>query len=347
MYEKAIQLNPNFYEAHFGLGVTWRSLENPAAAAKALRRASELRPNSPDAFLQLGYSLAISGDSVEAECAFRETLNLVKDHYSARLALAFALRNQGKFTDSLASFKMAQDQGPQSPGWDPKSTQYLAEAEQLVKLDEKLVAIRDGNEKPANARECILLGQVCEFKHWYATAVRLYAAAFAEQPDLVNDPSRADRYHAARCAVRAGCEHGADPQPLSDKERQAARQQGFSWLQDEVRAWAHRLEMLRLVASELGSSSAGLLASPGGQGPVLVAAALYPGRAPRLGELEAVRGELQQCRQDRDFADVRDDTTPTKLPKDEQPQWRKLWEEVHSLLRSAGEQESGGSRTGG
>jgi len=65
-YRQAIQINPDFAEAYYRLGILQIQLEHPTAASQSLIRAVDLDPKSLDARLQLGELQLSSTQYVEA-----------------------------------------------------------------------------------------------------------------------------------------------------------------------------------------------------------------------------------------------------------------------------------------
>ena len=65
-YQQAIQINPDFAEAHYRLGLLQIEEEHPSAAIKSLSRAVDLDRKNRDARLQLGNLLVSATQYAEA-----------------------------------------------------------------------------------------------------------------------------------------------------------------------------------------------------------------------------------------------------------------------------------------
>jgi tetratricopeptide (TPR) repeat protein len=175
------------------------------------------------------------------------------------------------------------------------------EAEPLVMPN--LATLLTGQASPRDQPERLALIAVCRSRQRTATAARLYAEAFAADPELANRLDEGHRYRAACCAARAGCGDGEDATGLSDQERAAWRDQARVWLRDDLVA-------KRTILS--GAPAA---------------------------EREALRGKLATWLSDLALAGVRDSGL-RKLPTPEQEAWRALWRDAEALLAEAGSANS-------
>ena len=70
----------------------------------------------------------------------------------------------------------------------------------------------------------------------YAAAVRFFTDAFADQPNLPNDPTNQHRYNAACSAALAGCGQGEDAKKLDAAQRTELRKQAIEWLRADLTA---------------------------------------------------------------------------------------------------------------
>lgn len=75
-YEQALQLTPKSYELHYNYGVHLLNAGSLAEAEKALRTACELHPNSPASFQNLGHVLEMLGRNDEAVAIYKHVLTL-------------------------------------------------------------------------------------------------------------------------------------------------------------------------------------------------------------------------------------------------------------------------------
>jgi hypothetical protein len=162
-----------------------------------------------------------------------------------------------------------------------------------------LPGVLDGSVEPADAAEKYLFGQLCFYKGQYASAARLFAAAFAARPGMANNLETGARYSAANIAALAGCGQGKAAAKLDAKERARWRTQALDWLRADLELWRKDIEKGKPAA-----------------------------------RAAAVRF-LSKWQREPDLAGVREAKALAKLPPDERDQWGKLWEEVASLVRRA------------
>jgi serine/threonine-protein kinase len=189
------------------------------------------------------------------------------------------------------------------------------EAERLILPN--LPAFLRGEYQPRDKERLALLG-VCQSQGLCHAAARLYADAFAAEPNLAENlaadcRSRAAlgdkqpvgrleeltsvcRYPAARCAALAGCGLGADGARLGAAERARWRKQARAWLRADLAVWARTLEG--------GSRAAGVLG----------------------------RRMLTQWQADPDLAGLREPSALARLSTGERKECLALWKEVAALL---------------
>jgi hypothetical protein len=116
-----------------------------------------------------------------------------------------------------------------------------------------------------------------------------------------DDLGPAGRYLAACAAALAGTGQGQDAATLSEPEQARWRDRALTWLRAELAQQTRRLS-----------------------------------KDPQRWR-EPVEKALRQWRADSRMASVRDEAALARLPAAEQEDWRRLWQEVASLERSAGQ----------
>ena len=96
LYRKAIELNPNFADAHFNLGNILRDLGKSKDAELSTRKAIELKPNYVEAHSNLGNILKDLGNLQDAELSTRKAIELNPDYAEAHSNLGNILKDLGK-----------------------------------------------------------------------------------------------------------------------------------------------------------------------------------------------------------------------------------------------------------
>jgi tetratricopeptide (TPR) repeat protein len=188
------------------------------------------------------------------------------------------------------------------------------EAEALIVPN--LSSFLDGGFQPTDIADRIALVGICQAEERNYAAARLFADAFASDPELINGlisscRSRAAssesnqrvaelaivcRYPAARSAALAGCGLGKDATAISTDERSRWRKQAREWLRDDLAMWSDTLN----------------------SGPPTTQA--------------IVRKLMSRWQVEPDLAGVRELSAIRELPSDEQPEWLALWKDVAGML---------------
>jgi tetratricopeptide (TPR) repeat protein len=297
---KAIALDSKLALAHNNLGNVLYYQGKLDEAVAECRKAIALDSKLALAHYNLGNALRDQGKLDDAIAEYRKTIALRPDYAEAHCNLGEVLLHQGEFGQGLDDLRRGHDLGSKRPVWPYPSAQWVREAERLVELDAKLHPILKRQAKPANTGECLELARMCVlYKKLNWAAARLFAQAFAEQPQLADDIGFQHRYNAACAAALAGCGQGKDADKRDDKERARLRRQALDWLRADLVAWGRLLEK-----------------EPGKIGPLLAQT-------------------MQRWQQDTDFAGVRGPEALAKLPEAERQEWQKLWNDVIALLNQA------------
>jgi tetratricopeptide (TPR) repeat protein len=330
-YQKAIDSDPKSSAAYYDLGVALADKRDLAGAIAAYRKALDLDPKSAVARTNLGAALADRGDLDGAIAEYKRAIDSDPTFALAHSNLGNALANKGDLDGAIAAFHQAIDsdrnlayahgalgqvllqQGRFAearvatrrclgliPERDPRrafASQQWQQCERLAALDEKLLAVLQGEAEPSDAAEWIALGQLCHtYKRRHTAAARFYAGAFAADPALIADLRQQHRYSAACSAALAAAGRGEDAKNLPDKVRQMLRRQALAWLRSDL--------------------------------------ALYMNLAERQepATKQAVRQRLGHWQKATDLAAVRDRAALVQLPDGERQQWHQLWDDVAALL---------------
>ena len=158
----------------------------------------------------------------------------------------------------------------------------------------RLTAVIAGQNPKDNA-ERLELADLAYRQNQPIVAVKLFAEALRDEPKLGEDRLNQSVYHAACAAALAGCRRVWDAAPLDEVTRMRYRQQAREWLRSE-------LTSLTKVAAA-GTAEA----------------------------KEQVKTALVRWKVDADLAWIRNEPSLAELPEAEQAEFRKLWDEVHSL----------------
>ncbi len=131
-YQKAIDLNPKMTEAYLNLGLTLVD-SDPAAAIAPLSKATELKPDQPEARFALGLAYEKTGKLPEAADQYAAAEKLDAKSFDTHISLARVLLLEKKGAEAETEFRAAI---AMQPGWAPA---HLG-LSQSLKLQNKLDA---------------------------------------------------------------------------------------------------------------------------------------------------------------------------------------------------------------
>ncbi|CAN5357438.1 hypothetical protein BH23GEM2_BH23GEM2_15340 [soil metagenome] len=132
MFQRAIEIDPNYALAHAGVAYCCSFLymyfdaraSNLNQADSASKKAVELDPQLAEAHVARGFAVSLRKDFDEAEKHLRHALELDPNSYDAAYFYARALLSQGKWQQAAEMFKRASDLRPE----DYQAPYFLAQA---------------------------------------------------------------------------------------------------------------------------------------------------------------------------------------------------------------------------
>ena len=114
-YRQASQIEPDFAEAHYNLGVVLQWQGKAIDAAGAFRRAINLKPDYFEAHTNLGAALETLGRPEDAISAYRQALTVNPSHARAHSNLGSALQKLKRPDEAIAALEKALAVEPQFP----------------------------------------------------------------------------------------------------------------------------------------------------------------------------------------------------------------------------------------
>jgi len=126
-FDRAITIDPDLWEAHFGRGIIARQRGDASAAQTSFRRVLDLQPDQPDALHELGVALLMAHSTREALTALDHAAALRPDDpaYVADAGLAH-LR-----AGDLASARVRLERASHLDANDPITKSYIGELERV------------------------------------------------------------------------------------------------------------------------------------------------------------------------------------------------------------------------
>ena len=187
---KAIELRPEDSTAYFYLGRCLSRMNQWEEATRALRKASDLSPNSAS-FLELGAILIHQKEWSRAELAFGEAIQLSSRSAQAHHGLGITFLNQGKYSKAIAEFQTVVNIRPKqaeayfSLG---KAFTLLGNHKKAAKVYQELsvVAPDDADVHNEWGGSLLTLGKAAEAADRYRTAIKLRTDHSVARHNLVN-----------------------------------------------------------------------------------------------------------------------------------------------------------------
>ena len=112
MFEIALNLSPNYAEAHYNLGVVLKELDQESQAIECYRKAISINPNYPDAHNNLGTSLHSLGQLEEAIESLEWAIAYKHDFYEAHNNLGNVFNDFGKVNEAVKCYEKAVELNP-------------------------------------------------------------------------------------------------------------------------------------------------------------------------------------------------------------------------------------------
>ncbi len=182
--EKAIELRPDYAEAHANLGNVLTEIGRRGEAISAYRRALRLKPDAAMIHNNLGNALRSAGQLEEAAQSYRRALALDKKYVAAHINLGNVLRDQGRLDEAVESCQRALALDPESPeAYNNLGSALQSQGRAAEAADALWNALR---LKPAYPRAYNNLGNSLRDQGKFAEAVECYRKAVALEPGYAN-----------------------------------------------------------------------------------------------------------------------------------------------------------------
>ena len=114
-YKNALKFNPNHSEAHNNLGIALQENGDLIAAITCYKNALELKPNDPETHTNLGISLQEIGDLTTAIASHKNAIKINSYYPDAHNNLGIAFHASGNLTSAISSYKTALEIRPNYP----------------------------------------------------------------------------------------------------------------------------------------------------------------------------------------------------------------------------------------
>ena len=192
LLKKALELKPNYPDAHYNLGNALQEQGDLTAAIASYNSALKLKPNYPDAHYNLGNALQEQGDLTAAIASYNSALKLKPNYPDAHWNSSLTMLLSGDYKNGWEKYgwRTKREKEPIKPHSIPKCDQWSGNVA-LNQTNELLLVTEQG------------LGDTLQFMR-YATALRNrgISVSFSAQPKL-------------HSLIQAS---GIDPSPLTPQQ---------------------------------------------------------------------------------------------------------------------------------
>lgn len=106
-YRRAIEIRPDFFEAHINLAAASKAIGQLDAAITSYRRVLAIGPNLAETHCHLGEVLRKTGRIADALESYRKAIDIEPTHAPAHRLLGSAFRHVGRLPEAAASYRQA------------------------------------------------------------------------------------------------------------------------------------------------------------------------------------------------------------------------------------------------
>lgn len=155
-YQDALNLAPDDVTIHEGIAIAYMYRARFEHAAYHFRRVTELNPQNPTGFINLGAALNKHGEYKQAIEALQSAIQRTSKSSEAFYNLAFAYRKTGQLDLSVLSYRESMRLSPKSPDTLINLAEVYAEMEnfrQAIEFFRKALAMAPGNPRATRGLE--------------------------------------------------------------------------------------------------------------------------------------------------------------------------------------------------
>ncbi|MDB9817109.1 tetratricopeptide repeat protein, partial [Amylibacter sp.] len=180
-YNKALSLKPDYADAYYNMGVTFKEQGKLEEAIEEYNKALELKPDYADAYYNMGNALKDQGKLEQAIEAYEKALALKPDYADAYNNMGNSLKDQGKLDEAIASYDKAL---ALKPDYADAYNNMGAVLQDQGKLEEAIASYDKALAlKPDYADAYNNMGAVLQEQGKLEQAIEAYEKALALKPD--------------------------------------------------------------------------------------------------------------------------------------------------------------------
>ncbi|MGP8200890.1 MAG: tetratricopeptide repeat protein [Limisphaerales bacterium] len=106
-FQKAVQIKPDYWQAHYNLGIMLRGRGRMDEALVQFRKAAQCDPGKEDAHYQLGNTFRDKGEMDNAIAEYQKALEITPDDADAHYNLGLAFSHEGRVDEAMGQYQSA------------------------------------------------------------------------------------------------------------------------------------------------------------------------------------------------------------------------------------------------
>jgi predicted O-linked N-acetylglucosamine transferase (SPINDLY family) len=179
-FRTAADLNPNFADAHYNLGIVLHDQGKFAEAISAYQRACDLSPNNATLHFNMGNTFLQQREFGKAISAYQQTLSIDQGYGEAYNNMASALIQQGNIAGAMSTYQRAI---AFKPGYIDAYRNYAILLNGAGRIDEAVSVLQSALQNtPIDARIHKTLGHLLRGQRKFGGAVSAYRRAIELNP---------------------------------------------------------------------------------------------------------------------------------------------------------------------
>jgi serine/threonine-protein kinase len=233
--------DPKSYHLRYWHGRTLRDLGRIDQAIAEFEKAITFDNSHGPCYIELALLLQSEGKEQRANEMYRHVVKLQPYDYQSWRGLAASDLVLNQFAPAEDAARHALALAATGDPTMADARRQLDLCNRLVGVSGQLAAILADPRRISDPNSQLAIADwASKYKGQPAASCRLYQAAFATQPALLDDFTGHFRFEAACAAAQAGCGLGNDAANLDTDSRARLRDQAFAWLKADLEAWVHK-----------------------------------------------------------------------------------------------------------
>jgi tetratricopeptide (TPR) repeat protein len=180
-YQKAVEIKPDFYEAWYNMGISYKNKGEDDNAINAYRKAVEIKPDKHEAWNNMGNLYKNKDEHENAIAAYRKAVEIKPDYHEAWYNMGILYEDKGEHENAIAAYRKVVEIKPDKhEAWYNMGISYEGKGkyENATTAYLKAVEIKPDYHEAWNN-----MGVLYEDKGEYDNAIVAYQKAVEIKPD--------------------------------------------------------------------------------------------------------------------------------------------------------------------